>query len=89
VVFGICIGAANEFFALLFFLLFWVTQLVILWLFFKAGTYGLITKIMFSLMNGAFCWMSFTEFAKLAVFVRPAICRTSSTASPKENSRHG
>lgn len=69
VVFGICVGAANEFYALIFFLLFWLTQLVSLSLFFHAASYGLLTKLMFYSMNGTLCWMAFTEFITLALFV--------------------
>jgi hypothetical protein len=77
VVFGVCVGAANEIFALLFFLLLWATQLLILWLFFQAGTYGIITKIMFYAMNATICWMAFTEFAALLMFVNVMLCRIS------------
>jgi hypothetical protein len=89
VVFGLCIGAANELFALLYFLSFWVTEALVLWMFFKLGTYGLVTKVMFYLMNGTFCWMAFTEFAKLAVFVRLYLCRIFITASLRLSSRRG
>lgn len=85
VVFGVCVGASNEFFAILFFLLFWITQMTILFLFFQAGTYGIITKIMFYAMNGSLCWMAFTEFAALTMFVLIALCRISCTGLPRES----
>lgn len=88
ILFGVCIGAANELFALLFFLSLFLTQAGVLWLF-SHLSYGIITKVLFYLMNGAFCWMSFTEFAKLAILVIHPSCRTSTTASLRENSRPG
>lgn len=84
VLFGICIGAANEFIALLFFLSLFATQAVTLYLF-SHLTYGIITKVLFYLMNGVFCWMSFTEFAKLAILVPYLPFRTCTTASRKES----
>lgn len=75
IAFGACIGAANEFFSLLFFTLFWATQLLILYTFYSTNTYGIITKIMFYAMNGSLCWISFTDAATLFIFVRMRLCR--------------
>jgi hypothetical protein len=70
VAFGICIGAANELPAILFFLLLFVTQVVTLGSFAKVSTYGFLTRFMFYLLNGWVCWTTLRETATLFILVR-------------------
>ena len=78
VVFGSCIGAANELLCVLFFMSLTVTLGVIVASFWETNTYGLLTKIIFYLMNVPFCWLSLAESAGFIVFVRMSLCRTMS-----------
>ena len=68
-VFGNCIGAANELLCALFFLSLALTLGLILYHFWQTSTYGLLTKIMFYSLNVSLFWMSFNEFLQFFVFV--------------------
>jgi hypothetical protein len=74
-VFGVCVGAPNELLALLFFLSLFATQCYVLYLFFVANSYGLITKLMFYMLNVSVCWMSFVETATLLILVTHFLSR--------------
>lgn len=67
-VFGNCIGAANELLCALFFLSLALTLGLILYHFWQTSTYGLLTKIMFYSLNVSLFWMSFNEFLQFFVF---------------------
>lgn len=69
IVFGSCIGAANEFLCTLFFLFLSLTLGVVLSRFWYLSSYGMLTKVMFYLLNVPLCWMSFNEFLQFFVFV--------------------
>jgi len=43
--------------------------------FYIKGSYGIITKIMFYLLNGSLCWMSANEFLQLFIFVIVGLVR--------------
>jgi len=75
IIFGICIGAANELLSLLFFLSLFATECYLLYLFLVANSYGFITKLMFYLLNISICWLSFVEFATLLILVRHVLYR--------------
>lgn len=76
VVFGICIGAANELVCLLFFLSLFVTESYLLYIFAVGNTYSIITRVMFYLLNMSICWLSLVEFATLLILVMMLLFRT-------------
>ena len=59
VVFGSCIGAANEMLCLFFFFFLGLTLNLIIIRFWNSNTYGMLTKLMFYLLNIPLCWMSY------------------------------
>ena len=60
-VWGGCIGAANELLAMLFFAALAVTLGNTLTRFWAKGSYGLLTRVMFYLLNVPLCWMAWVE----------------------------
>ena len=69
IVFGSCIGAANEMLCIFFFFFLWISLNTILIKFWWGNSYGFLTKLMFYLLNIPLCWMSFGEFMQFFVFV--------------------
>ena len=69
IVFGGCIGAANEMLCVLFFFMLWCSLNMMLLVFFWGNGYGFLTRLMFYLLNVPLCWMSFNEFLQFFVFV--------------------
>ena len=75
IVFGSCIGAANEMLCLLFFFFLGLSLNIIVIRFWHGTSYGFLTKIMFYLLNIPLCWMSYNEFLQFFVFVKLFLCR--------------
>ena len=67
-VWGICIGGANQFLAWLFFVASTFTFLAICLIFHWTNKYGAITKIMFYFVNVPLFWMSFVQAITLFIF---------------------
>lgn len=59
VIFGSCIGAANEMLCLIFFLCMGLSLNLTILRFFHVTSYGLLTKIMFYALNVPLCWNSY------------------------------
>lgn len=74
---------------MLFFLSLTITLGLIIALFYKGSTYGMLTKFMFYLLNVPLYWMSFTEFMQFLVFVNLNILRILSMESPNKNLKCG
>ena len=89
IVFARCIGAPNEFLAILFFLMMCFSTGQVLWLFWTKGSYGLLTKIMFYALNGMICWQAFIEVATLTILVYFESCRICIMESLSSNLRDG
>ena len=76
IVWGSCIGASNQLLAMGFFLILSLVLGDAIYGFYLKGSYGIITKVMFYLLNGSLCWISTNEFLQLFIFVIVDLVRT-------------